>query len=322
MSSGIEHEELEHPSYIHMGLPMPNGKVAMWLFLVTEIMFFTALIGTYLVLRSSAPTIGGKSLWPTPHDVHLAEIWGAVNTFVLICSSLTVVLAHHALGKKEVGKAVKYIAITLVLGIVFLGIKAYEYKSKYDHVIIPGYIGDHLDPVKITRNYSDGVAYQYKDRVKDQLKEIVEKPETRHLSPDSEVYKAVKELATELGAVAPATSPGGPAPAVTGSTPIITAEQTGEKVKHLLEESEKKGVHLRISPYIPYGNLWASCYFAMTGFHALHVFGGLVVFAIMLWMAMRGTFAARHENFVEYTGLYWHFVDIVWIFLFPLLYLI
>src|SRR5580765_1654070 len=100
--SAVHHEE-EHA--LHMGLPLRNGKLAMWLFLVTEIMFFTGLIGAYLVLRLSAPphdhpkvvTSGSDSekvCWPTPHDVHLEEIYGAVNTFVLICSSLTVVLAH------------------------------------------------------------------------------------------------------------------------------------------------------------------------------------------------------------------------------------
>ncbi len=78
---------------------------------------------------------------------------------------------------------------------------------------------------------------------------------------------------------------------------------------------------LHLTYVIPYGNVWASCYFAMTGFHAIHVFGGLVVFVIMLLMAARGTFAGR-SVFVELTGLYWHFVDIVWIFLFPLLYLV
>ena len=60
-------------------LPISNGKAFMWLFLSTEIMFFAALIGTYIVLRFGALT------WPSTHDVHLAEIWGAVNTFVLIC---------------------------------------------------------------------------------------------------------------------------------------------------------------------------------------------------------------------------------------------
>ena len=68
--------------------------------------------------------------------------------------------------------------------------------------------------------------------------------------------------------------------------------------------------------------MWASCYFAMTGFHALHVLGGLVVFAVILLMALFGRFGPQHESMVELTGLYWHFVDIVWIFLFPLLYLV
>jgi cytochrome c oxidase subunit III len=60
----------------------------------------------------------------------------------------------------------------------------------------------------------------------------------------------------------------------------------------------------------------------MTGFHALHVLGGLVIFVIILVMAYRGRFGVRHESMIELTGLYWHFVDIVWIFLFPLLYLV
>src|SRR3954470_16250671 len=95
---------------LHMGLPLPNGKLAMWLFLVTEIMFFTGLIGMYIVLRQSAPVIGGQAVWPAPHAVHLEEWAGAVNTFVLICSSLTVVLAHWSLSKGESGKAIRYIA--------------------------------------------------------------------------------------------------------------------------------------------------------------------------------------------------------------------
>jgi cytochrome c oxidase subunit 3 len=91
-----------------------------------------------------------------------------------------------------------------------------------------------------------------------------------------------------------------------------------EPVEGLLERHPE----LHIAHSIPYGNMWASCYFAMTGFHALHVFGGLVVFVIILIMAWRGQFGRQHESMVELTGLYWHFVDIVWIFLFPLLYLV
>jgi cytochrome c oxidase subunit III len=68
---------------------------------------------------------------------------------------------------------------------------------------------------------------------------------------------------------------------------------------------------------IPSGNMWASTYFLLTGFHALHVLVGLIVFAIMMFMRL----GADKAGFIENTGLYWHFVDLVWIFLFPLLYL-
>src|SRR2546423_15297315 len=117
----MAHAVLDEPKH-HMGLPLPHSKLAMWLFLVTEIMFFTGLIGTYLILRNGTPT--DRNPWPRPHDVHLEEWMGAVNTFVLICSSLTVVLAHSALAKADVKKATIYIAVTLALGCVFLVIKA------------------------------------------------------------------------------------------------------------------------------------------------------------------------------------------------------
>ena len=85
----------------HMGLPLPHGKLAIWLFLVTEIMFFTALIGVYMILRNGTPVASRYFHWPTPHDVHLIELLGAINTFVLICSSVTVVLAHYHMTKQQ-----------------------------------------------------------------------------------------------------------------------------------------------------------------------------------------------------------------------------
>src|SRR5438270_4940647 len=137
----------------HMGLPLPHGKLAMWLFLVTEMMFFTALIGTYVLLRNgTTPVIAAeldedgrpktdnngnvvkkRNTWPKPHEVHLVEWIGAVNTFVLICSSVTVVLAHYSLGRGNTRRALQYVGATMALGAVFLVIKAVEYKSKFDH---------------------------------------------------------------------------------------------------------------------------------------------------------------------------------------------
>src|SRR5687768_10978026 len=93
-------------------LPLPNGKLMMWLFLSTEIMFFAALIGVYIVIRFGSPA------WPLPHDVHLVEVIGFVNTFVLICSSVTVVLALESAKSNRAGTAKLWIMLTLSLGSV------------------------------------------------------------------------------------------------------------------------------------------------------------------------------------------------------------
>ena len=113
-------------------LPLSRGKLCLWLFLSTEIMFFAGLIATYIVLRFGAP-----QAWPTPHDVHLQEYVGAFNTFVLICSSVTIVLALEAAKQNQAGLAKFWMVLTFVLGSVFLGVKGYEYSEKFKHGIYP-----------------------------------------------------------------------------------------------------------------------------------------------------------------------------------------
>src|SRR5208283_4613178 len=168
----LEHDVPEYESKAHMGLPLPNGKLAMWLFLVTEIMFFTGLIGTYIVLRNGTPA-GNYYHWPRPHQVHLIEWIGALNTFVLICSSLTVVLAHWAITRGNVRQATLFVAVTLSLGVVFLGIKAYEYWAKFDHDILPGHMGEVLPGQGMDREREfNAIGQQYKDRVRGQLQVI------------------------------------------------------------------------------------------------------------------------------------------------------
>ena len=96
-------------------------------------MFFAGLIGTYIVLRFGAPA----GTWPTPGEVHVAEWIGALNTFVLICSSVTIVLALEAAKSNQATTAKMWLFATFVLGCVFLGWKAYEYNSKFSHGIYP-----------------------------------------------------------------------------------------------------------------------------------------------------------------------------------------
>jgi len=400
-----------------MGLPLPNGKLALWLFLVTEIMFFTGLIGTYLILRNGTPTVAHP--WPAPHEVHLDERIGAGNTFVLICSSLTMVLAHYALSKGDVRKTLIYVGVTLTLGTLFLVVKFFEYKSKCEHGILPGYVFDNLDgyrtatrPNKLTekvmpdyhfdqaiggkiededsqapraRDGQAGAVYIMKVRwqanrllmhgspseeTRKGLESLLH--DTREPLQGSEIRKRMEEINKKYSSV--------PKPAFKDTDDDLTKEDRiagvlkdvkknegkkhsdaavedsaklldevdyrplgpvavarrvhNPKFKHghheasgsdkeepgLLDEEENHELHL--SPVIPNGNLWASCYFVMTGFHALHVLGGLVIFVILLLMGAVGKLGKQHESMVELTGLYWHFVDIVWIFLFPLLYLV
>jgi cytochrome c oxidase subunit 3 len=125
----------EHSHHVKLvyqpALPLSNGKLFMWLFLSTEIMFFAALIGAYIVLRFGAP------VWPTPHDVHLVEVIGFFNTLVLVLSSVTIVFALEAAKTNKVGVAKAFMGVTLLLGSIFLGIKMYEYNSKFSHGIYP-----------------------------------------------------------------------------------------------------------------------------------------------------------------------------------------
>ena len=116
----------------HPGLPLSNGKLIIWLFLSTEIMFFAGLIGTYIVLRFGAPT------WPLPHEVHLSEPIGAFNTFVLICSSVSDRAgAWKRPGPTRPARPRAGCCSRLLLGSVFLGVKMYEYNAKFSHGIYP-----------------------------------------------------------------------------------------------------------------------------------------------------------------------------------------
>ena len=365
-----------------MGLPLPHGKLAVWLFLVTEVMFFTALIGTYLILRNGTPT-ASPFRWPTPPEVHLIEWVGALNTFVLILSSLTVVLAHHAAARGNFRRATRFVGATLALGALFLVIKGFEYHSKYRHDILPGHVGElvpaaGLAPEREKQYQAAGM--QYVRRVRDQAARVVNEAylngvraqlesaagavttETldaqtarvkgchallqtlgKEKSPDGryQVGLGPEELKAKVAAL-PA-DPAGPvvgAPEVPETarvcygllreiegrgagpnntyTGALSPAVVGGRVNEILREHEDLG----LTPAIPFGTLWASCYFALTGFHALHVFGGLVAFVILLGMGLLNRLGPRHTLVLELTGLYWHFVDVVWIFLFPLLYLV
>ena len=180
---------------------LANGKLGIWLFLASEVMLFGALFSTYIILRV------GASEWP--HG-ELNIPLGAINTVILISSSVTMVMAWASLKMNQWGKSRLFLTLTVVLALVFLVNKYFEYSA--------------------------------------------------HLA-------------------------------------------AGEG---------------------PWHSTFLAIYFTLTGLHGIHIIGGIVV---MLYLAGPGARlwhrnAEQYTNRIEYTGLYWHFVDLVWIFLFPVLYLL
>jgi heme/copper-type cytochrome/quinol oxidase subunit 3 len=190
-----------HPVYDYdSGPPVHRGKFAIWLFLATEIMFFTGLIGTYIVLRMGADS------WPDP-EMRLNVPITALNTFFLICSSATMVKAVEVAMRGERGTLLRWLGLTIVIGATFVGIQAYEY--------------------------------------------------------------------FEL-------------------------------------------VHMGSLPNV---DIFWSTFYAMTGFHGLHVAVGVLWLTIVWIAAALGKITRKNYMKVELAGLYWHFVDLVWVLLFTIVYL-
>jgi len=326
-------------------LPIPNGKTCLWLFLSTEIMFFAGLIGTYIVLRF------GAVAWPQPHDVHLSEPIGAFNTFVLICSSVSVVLALEAAKANKTGEAKGWILVTFLLGCVFLGVKlVHEYPAKISHGLYPqkphGRVHDKADVFyaaavrkrllslqsEIQQHNPPSPEDEQKLAVIDKInRELLEPAETAvRDNPDSpEGVILLLKLAYAIyppqyghqGAQAAARHNGlQMAPVQLVSFMEETGEAGGDE--HAAGDGHAHGLNdnhpwLKLPIMVPGGPMWASTYFLLTGFHAVHVLVGLIAFALMFPM----TLGRNATNVIENVGLYWHFVDLVWIFLFPLLYL-
>lgn len=333
-----------------MGLPIPNSKLGMWLFLGTEIMFFTAFIGTYIVLYFGSVDASGRSAWPSDtHITHINILAGAVNTFVLILSSYMVVVAHEAMGQRNFPKAYKSLLITFGLSFVFLGIKGIEYYGKWSHDILPGRVaeteeqalfkivremdrgldrwlnrlipGD--DPIHVKEGLTsqvDGAEAQLA-QVQTQL-EAAETSEAREsLSQRAEQLEALIENSEEIAAWSALNRRHGQL-ADQVSQNSITLHDAEVMLEELRQEPAYDPVMSRVHHPQPilYGNIFASTYFLMTGFHAIHVIVGMILFALVLKEGPR--LNEKWNDWVENSGLYWHFVDLVWIFLFPLIYII
>jgi cytochrome c oxidase subunit 3 len=333
MAEATTHAHAEHAGHdhghavgleYHPGLPISNGKLIVWLFLSTEIMFFAGLIGTYIVLRFGAPT------WPLPHEVHLSEPIGAFNTFVLICSSVSIVLCMESAKKNNTSAAKGWLIATLLLGAVFLGVKLYEYNAKFSHGIYPwkphSLIHEKADldyaaavriRLEALKTDLDGQDAVLKERFAEAPAELAKDPAALDLAERQKLVNSLIEQQKEAEITA-ATATN----VAVGRAALAGLAEKIMPLGHAPGADAHQGLNdehswLKLPIVIPGGNMWASTYFLLTGFHAIHVIVGLIVFALMVPM----TLGVMSTGFIENIGLYWHFVDLVWIFLFPLLYL-
>jgi cytochrome c oxidase subunit 3 len=328
-----------------MGLSIPNSKLGMWLFLGTEIMLFTAFIGTFIVLRL------GSEGWPTdPHVTHI-NVWaGAINTFILLFSSYLVVVAHDKLLQNKPSVARLAIIGALVCGLAFLGIKSVEYRGKFEHGIIPGRIPENESQAmeNVLRQIDarmerlvaalpvEGDKRDVRLSAVDQ--EILDLKAKSDLTPEEKIQlKTLESFKITWDALLPAylnlrdhardkisfsipfTELEKVRSGVGTSIPSLTYHEFTEEFEKVRQSDALKGVlgNVVVTQPIVYGNLFASTYFFVTGFHAIHVIVGLLLFLIILAWG-----PSCSALFVENCGLYWHFVDVVWIFLFPLIYIL
>lgn len=321
----MSHSENAHGSSappLKMGLAIPDSKLCMWLFLGTEIMFFTAFIGSYIVLRMGSPG------WPSdPADTHIVVVAGAINTFVLILSSYFVVVSHEAMVDKNYKKAWNFMAMTMALAFLFLGIKSYEYYGKFAHDIIPGHIAENDDEAlsKLVREFDNSRIAMLNDLVPGdgdtnaKLNKLAAGPAEGEEAFDKELLagyqkldKSYSELRDLVRAEKISLHTGMDHDLNPDIASRLEAMRTDEQIASYFDVHDP---HVMV-----YGNVFASTYFLMTGFHAIHVIVGMILFGIVLLQGSKldGTWI----DFIENSGLYWHFVDLVWIFLFPLLYIV
>lgn len=264
-----------------------NAKLGIWLFLASEVMLFGALFSAYILLRVGAY----PGVWP--HGILNVPV-GTVNTMVLICSSVTVVLSWAALKMNDFAKYRRYQAITILCAAAFVGIKSYEYWDKFTHYEVVLKDGRVIDGHLVAKEGGGQVVNGIKQ------------------PPESIVLHGI-EFPAELQAA--------------GMAKIPLIDRLTRESGHHPEHKEFRVAWAdtkKVQNYGPYHNTYLAIYFTLTGLHALHVIGGALVIG-WIWgpgAAMWKTDPERYTNRVEVSGLFWHFVDLVWIFLFPILYLL
>ena len=300
------------------------GKMMMWFFIVSDALTFSGFLAAYGLTRfkfiDSWPIADEVfTHFPGLHGVHAPMYYVALMTFILIVSSVTMVLAVDAGHQMKQKRVAWYMFATIIFGIIFVGSQAWEWKN---------FINGSYGSVKTT----DGKILQFvKDGHQIALSDFVvnkrtdervqhskynglwfEKEETIPTYSIAQIQEAYQlnsdiQIRSEL---------------IDSSTKqkIILSREEGfvelSKTKLVVE-----GANLEVNEY---GNtIFANFFFFITGFHGFHVFSGIIINIIIFFNVILGTYERKgHYEMVEKVGLYWHFVDLVWVFVFTFFYLV
>jgi len=293
-----------------------SGKLAMWLFLVTEILLFGGLFCAYAVYRANHPDI-----FLFAHTF-LDKTLGGVNTIVLLFSSFTMAWAVRAaqLGQRRLLAAL--LLVTLVCGFGFLGIKAIEYNEKWKHGLL---WGENFDYENLQHGAGHGEEHGAAQSTV---------PGTDADADHGAPATVAEDPVADEHAAAEGAGDAHAAEELAEATPRAPAEGYREAaIRSNLAESAlaPPGLNAAVAQHVEHGtaediprnvHIFFGIYFVMTGLHGLHVIAGMVLIGWLLLRSLRGDFGTRNFSAVDLGGLYWHLVDLIWIFLFPLLYLI
>jgi cytochrome c oxidase subunit 3 len=317
-----EHEG-DHAPFLahHFDTPQQQfaaGKLGMWLFLVTEILLFGGLFCAYAVYRSNHPEI-----FLYAAEEFLDKNLGAINTVVLIFSSFTMAWGVRCAQTNQQQKLVILLSITILCGFGFLGIKYVEYRHKWHEGLL---WARQFDPVEHghSEHPAEGDA-ESNHRASLEASGGAESDATDESGSTSSANSADREDATTEKE--PSSEGDAASDAPEGTPDAAAGEQTVDSEKDLTadhqgEQAAESHAHAEFRTAPKNVGVFFSIYFIMTGLHGLHVVAGMIAIGWVLRRAMQGHFNEHYFGPVDYVGLYWHLVDLVWIFLFPLLYLI
>ena len=316
----------EHPAHLaHHWESLPQqfeaGKLGMWLFLATEVLLFGGLFCAYAVWRGNHPELfkyGSQFLDTT---------MGATNTVVLILSSLTMAWGVTAAQQNKRGLLILMLSLTLIGAATFMVIKYFEYTHKFHEGWYPG-IHFYDKPGDHSHTFVQPGQAAHHDAASETAAAAAHEP-TPAAGEHAQATPAEGGFQVETISVAanPAALPPVEAPtfpqAKTGPLGLAKDPELVEEPFQFEQRHHAAHAHPLQDPSRPANtHMFFNIYFMMTGLHGIHVLVGMIVITWLLVRAIKGDFSSEYFTPVDLGGLYWHIVDLIWIVLFPLFYLI